>query len=320
MDNQPRHTRAPGTGPRRAGSSGVSAKASLVFPALAWIAVFVVLPFFALGVLAFLTRTPDGQVEFTFTLEHVKRAIGYTDAGFVADNLRILMRTVVAAAVTSVTSVALGYPMALWFATRPLRWRFTLLALVTIPLCTNLVVRSYAWMLLFGPDALATRLARALHAIGPEQSLYPSIFAVYVGMISTALPFAILPLYTSAERIDWSLVDAARDLYGSGLRVFRHAVLAQTTPGLAVAFVLTFIPSLGMFVIPDLLGGAKYWLFGNLVQQQFGASRNWPYGAALSLALIVLTVPAIVLVLSRSGSRSEARCASAGLEGKELAR
>jgi spermidine/putrescine transport system permease protein len=115
-------------------------------------------------------------------------------------------------------------------------------------------------------------------------------------MVSSFLPFAALPLYTSVERLDWSLVEAARDLYASRWREFRHAILPQTLPGLTVAVILTFIPAMGMFVVPDLLGGARTMLVGNVIQQQFGASRDWPFGAMISLGLMALTLAGLFLL------------------------
>jgi spermidine/putrescine transport system permease protein len=120
--------------------------------------------------------------------------------------------------------------------------------------------------------------------------LYPNAFAVYLGMVSMFLPFVTLPLYASVERLDWSLVEAAQDLYASRVRVFTQAILPQTMPGLSVGIILTFVPAMGMFVVPDLLGGAKYMLVGNLIQQQFGTSRDWPFGAAISMGLMALTM------------------------------
>ena len=164
-----------------------------------------------------------------------------------------------------------------------------------IPFWTNLVIRTYAWQMLLSPDFPLAKLAQATGLLPPETSLYPSPFAVYIGMISAFLPFVVLPLFSSVERLDWSLVEAAQDLYASRVRSFFQAIWPQTLPGLTVGIILTFIPAMGMFVIPDLLGGAKYLLVGNLIQQQFFASRDWPYGAAVSLGLMVLTLIGLAL-------------------------
>ena len=125
--------------------------------------------------------------------------------------------------------------------------------------------------------------------------LYPSALAVYLGMIGTFLPFVAMPLYSSIEKMDWTLVEAASDLYSGKWRVFIHAILPQTIPGLSVGVTFNFVPAMGMFVVPDFLGGAKYMMVGNLIQQQFGTSRDWPFGAAISLCLIVMTLAGLHL-------------------------
>ena len=144
------------------------------------------------------------------------------------------------------------------------------------------------------------RIAQWLRLIGPSEALYPSTLAVYIGMVSNSLPFAVLPLYTNVEKLDWAIVEASRDLYSGPARTFLHGILPQTLPGLVTAVILTFIPAMGAFVIPDLLGGGKSWMLGNLVQHQFGVSRDFPFGAAVSLVLTLLTMAGL-LVLRRSG-------------------
>ena len=285
----------------------LSARAALLAaPALAWMAVLIVLPTLGFAALALMTRTPQGQVETTLTFEHLRRAAGLTDAGFSPDTLRIIGRTLAVAAFTSAACIALAFPTAIWIASRPAKRRPVLLALAAIPLGTNVVVRSYAWMLLLGPGSPAASLGAALGLIEPGGSLHPSWLAVSLGMVAASLPLAIIALYASVERLDWRLADAARDLHASRLRTVLHGLVIPAWPGLVAAFTLTFVPALGSFVIPDLLGGAKQWMIGNLVQQQFGTSRNWPYGAALGLLLVAGTIPAAVMLSKRRATASEA--------------
>lgn len=251
--------------------------ALLSLGAVAWLLVLLALPMIAMVALAFAQRGPYGEITWDFTTENFRRLVGYGAFGWSADYLRILGRSLWVAFVTTVLCVALSYPLAFFIAGRPRVTRAVLLGLVIVPFCTNLVIRAYGWMMLF-------------RFVPPEAGLYPGPFAVFVGMVSSELPFALLPLYAVVERLDWSLVEAARDLYASRTRVFLHAIVPQTLPGLAAATILTFIPAIGAFVVPDLLGGAKYMLVGNLIQQQFGASRDLPFGAAVSLALLALTL------------------------------
>ncbi|BAS27930.1 ABC transporter permease [Limnochorda pilosa] len=264
-----------------------------LLPGMLWLLAFLVFPGLVLIAVSFASRGAYGQLEWTFTLENYGRLLGFGLFGWSADYLLVLWRSVWVAFVTTLVAVVLSYPLAFFIATRPPRTRYFWLTLVIVPFWTNLVIRTYAWMLVFAPELPPARLAAALHLIPPGTALYPSAFAVYVGMVSTFLPFVVLPLYTTAERLDRSLVEAAQDLYASRVRVFTQAILPQTVPGLSVGVILSFIPAMGMFVVPDLLGGAKYLLVGNLIQQQFGPSRDWPFGAAISLGFMVLTLVAL---------------------------
>lgn len=160
------------------------------------------------------------------------------------------------------------------------------------------MIRTYAWMLIFGPDAWPAQLAARLGVSPAQTALYPSAFAVYVGMVYTFLPYLVLPLYTAVERIDWTLAEAAQDLYANGVQVFWRVLLPQTLPGLASGLILVSIPAFGMFVVPDLLGGSKAILIGNAIQQQFGSSIDYPFGAALSFVVTGLTV-AVLYAYSR---------------------
>jgi spermidine/putrescine transport system permease protein len=257
---------------------------------LLWLTVFLMLPSLVLVAVGFAQRDAYGQIVWAFTLENFRRLAGFGILGWSADYLLILGRSVWVAALTTVFCLLLAYPLAFFIAARPPRTRYLWLALVIIPFCTNLVIRTYAWMLILAQQMPPARLAQSLGLIAPDAALYPSALAVYIGMVSSFLPFTVLPLYTNVERLDWSIVEAAQDLYASRIRIFLHGVVPQTLPGLVVATILTFIPAMGAFVVPDLLGGAKTMLAGNLIQQQFGPSRDWPFGAAVSLGLMVLTL------------------------------
>lgn len=255
--------------------------------------VLLVIPSFLLLGLAFAQRGAYGEITWHFTFENFRRLAGFGLMEWSPDMLMILWRSVWVALVTTVISILLAYPLAFFIASRPARTRFLWLILVIIPICTNLVIRTYAWMLILGNQAPPARLAQALGLIPPDAALYPGAFAVYLGMVTSYLPFTVLPIYTNIERMDWSIVEAAQDLYASRWRTFMHAILPQTLPGLAVALILTFIPALGSFVVPDLLGGGKFMLLGNLIQQEFNAARDWPFGAAVSFGLMLLTLAAL---------------------------
>ena len=268
-------------------------------PGMLWLLGFLVIPGLALIAVSFATRGPYGGVHWVFTAENYKRLIGFTVFGWTTDYLTILWRSVVVALVTTVVSVILSYPLCFYIAAKPARTRYFWLTLVIIPFWTNMVIRTYAWFLILSPEMPIAKLAAWLGIVAPNTPLYPNAFAVYLGMVSMFLPFVTLPLYASVEKIDWALVEAAQDLYSGKVRTFMQAILPQTLSGLSVGVILTFVPAMGMFVVPDLLGGAKYMLVGNLIQQQFGASRDWPFGAAISMGLMVLTMISLHIYRSR---------------------
>jgi spermidine/putrescine transport system permease protein len=236
-------------------------------------------------------------------LDNFRRFAGFDVFGWTGAYLSIFGSTILVSALTTLLTLALSYPLAFFIATRAPRRRTLWLTLVMIPFCTNLVIRTYAWMLLLGNQLPLARLAQALGLVAPGQALYPSSLALYLGMVSSSLPFAVLPLYTNVEKLDWGVVEASQDLYARPARTFFHAVLPQTLPGLVTAVILTFIPAMGAFVVPDILGGGRTWMLGNLIQHQFGVSRDFPFGAAVSLVLMLVTLLASLALRGRSGEQ-----------------
>lgn len=308
------------------------AGSALILPGLLWLLLLIALPMLGMVALSMLGTDDYGTVQARLTAEHFKRLGGWDSVlqEWNWDPLRILVRSGILAGITTALCLLLALPMSLAIAAAPERMRLLLLALIIVPTCVNLVIRTYAWQLMLcdaSPVAwslagLGTSLHHALSSadppqwasllsgiLGPNGELYPGPFAVYLGMVSCMLPFTILPLYQSVERIDWSVVEAVEDCYGSRWAVLRHGIISQITPGLVAALILTLVPSLGMFVVSDMLSGAKFMLIGNFIQQQF-LLNNWPGGAAAGLLLVLLSLAAL-LVISRwggglyaSGSRS----------------
>ncbi len=271
---------------------------------ISWLLIFLILPGLLFVGVSFATRGDHGELLWKFTIENYERLMGFSLFGWTPDYLIILWRSVEVAFVTTLVSVILSYPLSFFIASRPAKSRYVWLTLVIVPFWTNMVIRTYAWFYLLSPELPLAKLAIALGFIPEGTPLYPNAIAVYLGMVSVFLPFVTLPLYSSVEKLDWSLVEAAQDLYSSKFRVFRQAILPQTAPGLSVGIILTFVPAMGTFVVPDLLGGAKYMLVGNLIQQQFGSSRDWPFGAAVSLGLMILTMISLQ-IYSRKGKEIE---------------
>ena len=261
-----------------------------ICPGMVWMLVFMIVPACLVGILSLVTRGPDGQILWIFTSKNFERLAGFGIFGWSPVYFVILGRSIWAAFWVTAACVFLSYPLALYINGLGKRGRLVALSCIVIPMCTNLVIRTYAWELLLSPQLPLAQLAAYFGWLEEGRALYPSTLAVYLGMVSYSLPYALLPLYTSVERMDGSVVEAARDLYASEIRVFRTAILPQTRPGLSVAILMTFVPTMGMFVITNRLGGANYMLVGNLIQQQFGSSRDYPFGAAISLVLILITL------------------------------
>jgi spermidine/putrescine transport system permease protein len=263
---------------------------ALSLPPFLWLTLLLALPCLALIALSLATRGQYGEVVWRFSLDNYKRLLGYGIFGWSPDFLWILLRSVWMALATTAACVVLAYPLAFHVATRPPKARLFWLILIVIPFWTNVVVRTYAWLLVLSPQLPLAKAAASLGLIAQGGALYPGQLAVFLGMVSAFLPFMALPLYASVERLDWAILEAAEDLYASRWKVFRFAILSQTKPGLSVGVIVTFVPAMAMFVVTDILGGAKSMLIGNLIQQQFTQARDWPFGAALSHSLMLLTL------------------------------
>lgn len=282
---------------QRISRAGAVRAATLSFPATLWTAVFLIAPLCFIVAISFYTTGSYGEIERPLTLEHYRRLIGYGMFGWDPVYASILAGSVVMAGVSSLLCLALALPLAFWMARLPGRWKVAAIVLVTIPLWTNLLIRTYAWQMLLAPGGA---VARAWEVIGGNPgSLYPGTFAVYTGLVCDYLPFMVLPMFASVEKIDWSLAEAARDLGATRWPTFRHAIWPQIRPGVLAGVLLVFIPATGQFVIPDLLGGARTVLLGNVIQQQFGPSNNWPFGSALATAAMLVVVAG--LFISRRG-------------------
>ena len=213
----------------------------------------------------------------------------------------ILFRSVGLAVLTTVICLLIGYPFAYYLATRSPRVRNILLVFVMIPFWSNFLVRNYAWRVILGNDGVVTKTTEAV-GLGETEILFTSS-AVVRGLVYGFLPFMILPLYASIERIDLSLVEASRDLYASGWQTLRRVLLPLSMPGVIAGSILVFVPSLGAYVTPEILGGAKTTLLGSYIVTQFLTARNWPVGASLSFVLMAVMLVATV-VYFRSGGRN----------------
>ncbi|MCC6231929.1 MAG: ABC transporter permease [Verrucomicrobiales bacterium] len=285
--------------------SGVALGAGLGW---AWLAVLVFLPLMLVVGAGFLTRGDYGGIQGPLTGENYRRLAGWGELGWEPLYPRVLLRTLTVATVVVVATAAASIPLAFFMASRGPRGRALALGLLVVPFWTNLLIRTYAWQVLLGAGGPLASWAVAWGWLPAGGALYPGWFAVGLVMFCDFLPFMALPVYASVERVDWTQVDAAADLGAAGPAVFRHALWPQIRPGVGAGVAMVFLPAMGQFVIPELLGGGQVTLLGSLIQQQFGASRDWPFGsAAATVTLLGLLLSAGWTRRGRSRSRQPGR-------------
>jgi spermidine/putrescine transport system permease protein len=267
----------------------------LAGPAWIYLVVFFAVPLVIVFVYSFATRGAFGQ---TILADWNLRSYARLFDPLI---LRILWRSFWLATLATVFCLLIGYPFAYYIATRSPRVRYVLLVLVMIPFWTNFLVRTYAWRVILGSDGPLAVVTDAL-GFGPVRLLFTDT-AVLIGLVYGFLPFMVLPLFAALERMDWDLVESARDLYASGWAAFRRVTLPLSKPGILAGSILVFIPSFGAFVTPELLGGARTTMVGSYIFNQFLSARDWPFGAALS-AVLLLAMLIATLVYFRAGGRT----------------
>jgi spermidine/putrescine transport system permease protein len=264
-------------------------------PAYVYLTLFFTLPLLIVFVFSFASRSRTGRPELEgWNLDSWARLT------------EPLVRTIVVRSFTmaifnTLLCLLIAYPFAYWIATRARQsTRTLLLVAVLIPFWSNFLVRTYAWRMLLDSDGYITQIGEFTGLWGRMLFTAP---AVFIGLVYGYLPFMVLPLYAALERMDWSLVEAGRDLFASGPKAFQKITLPLSKPGIIAGSILVFIPSLGAYVTPDILGGAKTTLLGNYIVTQFGSARNWPFGSALSGAILFVMLLATIAYF-RTGGRT----------------
>lgn len=267
----------------------------LASPAVAWLIVFFLLPLAFVAVSSFLSRGPGGVPVPPATLEHYVRTVGVFGG--------VLWRTLWFALLSTGLCLALGYPLAYFIARRrDPRVRMVLLFLVLLPFWSNFLVRTYALITLLERDGLLNGLLQRAGLIDEPIRFLFTEGAVVLGLVYGYLPFMVLPIYASVDRLDLRFVEAAYDLGANDWRAFRRVVLPLTMPGIVAGSILVFIPSVGAFLTPDLMGGTQGLMIGNLIETQYGGRGNIPLGSAVSMVLLVLVFVS-VLIYARWGTR-----------------
>jgi len=268
----------------------------LLSPMLLWLGLFVVAPTAILFVYSFCQRDELGQVVFEFTWSNYAR---------IADPvyLNILVRSLWYAGLTTAICLVVGYPVAYYIARSPVQRRSWLLLTVMIPFWISFLLRTYAWISLLKAEGPVSGLLEWAHAIATPLDILYTPTAVMIGLVYTYLPFMILPIFTSAEKLDNSLIEAALDLGANPVCTLAHVIFPLTKPGIYAGVLLVFVPSIGMFAVTDLMGGARVPMIGNVIQNQFGQARDWPFGAALGITFLALFVIAFWFLHDRGEVR-----------------
>jgi spermidine/putrescine transport system permease protein len=267
----------------------------LALPSFAYMVLFFAVPLVIVLVYSFATRTSTGSTSLSGWNLDAYRKLGEP----IVRN--VVVRSVILALVTTLICLVVAYPFAWFCATRTAVVRNLLLVAVMIPFWTNFLVRNYAWRILLSAGGPISSLTEAV-GLGETNILFTKT-AVVIGLVYAYLPFMILPLYASIDRLDRRMVEASRDLYASGPQTFRRVVLPLTMPGVIAGSILVFVPSMGAYVTPELLGGGKETLLGSYIVTQFLTARNWPVGASLSFVLMAVMLVSTIIYF-RSGGKN----------------
>ncbi len=267
----------------------------LALPSFAYMVLFFAVPLIIVLIYSFATRTSTGSTSLSDWNLDAYRKLGEP----IVRN--VVVRSVILALVTTVICLVVAYPFAWFCAHQRPTIRNLLLIAVMIPFWTNFLVRNYAWRILLSNGGPISSFTEAI-GLGETDILFTKT-AVVIGLVYAYLPFMILPLYASIDRLDRRLVEAGRDLYGSGSQTFRRVVLPLTMPGVIAGSILVFVPSMGAYVTPELLGGGKETLLGSYIVTQFLTARNWPVGASLSFVLMAVMLVSTI-VYFRSGGKN----------------
>lgn len=280
--------------------------ALLLGPVTLFLGIFLLLPLAIMVVYSFLAPGLYGGVEWTYYPHNYGRILGFADPEFEVFDpvyLSIFARSVSIALITVAVTLLICYPAAFQIAALPERWKNFALFLITLPFFASLIVRLFIWVLILRPTGFINETLGALGLIDRPLDLLYTEGAVILGMVYIFIPFMFLPLYASVEKLDWTLIRASQDLGAGAFDTFRRIILPLTLPGIAAGCIIVFIPALGNFIVPAVLGGAKSMMLGNLIEQQFLAARNWPFGSAL--AMLVMAVVLVLLFIAIRQERAD---------------
>lgn len=280
----------------------------LLSPGALWILIFFNLPILIVMFISFVERGRAGGIQIppVYTLENYSQLFNACVSEFAGPEcdpflyIGIFGNSVRIALIVTFWCIILGYPLSYFISKQKPVWRDALMILVIIPFWTNFLVRTYALKQVLAAEGLLNSFLMGIGIIGQPLDMLFNEFAVVVGLIYGYLPFAVLPMYASIEKFDHSLMEAASDLGAPPQRAFWRVMLPMTLPGVFAALVLVFVPVVGAFITPDIMGGGKVEMIGTLINRQFGVARNWPFGSAMSLILMLLVLIGVIFYFRSS--------------------
>jgi len=284
----------------------------LISPGALWILLFFNLPLLIVLFISFVERGRAGSIKLppVYTIENYRQLFNACASAFAGPEcdpflyIGIFGHSMRIALVVTFWCILLGYPLSYFISRQRQVWRDALMILVIIPFWTNFLVRTYALKQVLATEGLLNSFLINLHLINQPLDLLFNEFAVIVGLLYGYLPFAILPMYASIEKFDHSLMEAASDLGAPPWRAFLRVMLPMTLPGVIAALVLVFVPVVGAFITPDIMGGGKIEMIGTLINRQFGVSRNWPFGSSMSLILMLMVLIGVIAYFRSSSEET----------------
>jgi len=267
-----------------------------IMPALLWMVIFFVIPLIFIVVVSFSTRGDVGNIVYKFTFSNYIKLLNPL-------YINIFIKSILIAIYTTILCLIIGYPFAFIIATSPKKYKPIFLLLIILPFWTNSLVRTYSMIVLLRTEGIINTLLLHLHIINAPLNLMYNNTAVMIGMLYMMFPFMVLPLYTSLEKLDKRILDAASDLGAGPVNKFLKITLPLTKGGIISGCILVFIPTLGLFFVTDLMGGSKVILMSNLIKNQFLTARDWPFGSAISVVLIIIMLSVITFNSKASGTK-----------------
>ncbi|WP_319000936.1 ABC transporter permease [Clostridium estertheticum] len=270
-------------------------KVFTIVPISFWMLFFVAIPLLYIVFISFMQRGDDGSIVYVATISNYTRMARPL-------YVKVFLDSIVIAFVTTLFTLVFGYPFA-YFATKIKKYKILVMLLIMAPFLTNSLIRTYGWIVILSTEGILNHALLITGIIKEPLKMLYSYGAVMIGMIYTMFPFMVLPLYNSIDKMDRAYIEAAKDLGASRLRTFITVTVPLTMPGIVAGCILVFVPSVGLFFIPDLMGGSNVMLIGNLIENQFMGANDWPFGAALSIVMIFISLILILVYVKIVGKK-----------------